>query len=134
MRISTKTLASLLLVTAVMSAAPGIGRRQNVQRRQETQFDRILQRHDRKGELRAEVLGVNTLAFREMHKKMTFAQIVRRSGFASERAFRLALLGKLKGELRQRGWTTQRIDRYVTVGGVREGDQTGHHHGGNRER
>jgi hypothetical protein len=121
MRISTKTLASLLLVTAVMSAAPGIGRRQNVQRRQETQFDRILQRHDRKGELRAEVLGVNTLAFREMHKKMTFAQIVRRSGFASERAFRLALLGKLKGELRQRGWTTQRIDRYVLARSSRLG-------------
>jgi hypothetical protein len=121
MRISTKTLASLLLVTAVMSAAPGIGRKQNVQRRQETQFDRILQRHDRKAELRAEVLGINPLVFRELHKKLTFAEIVRRSGFASERAFRLALLGKLKGELRQRGWTTQRIDRYVLARSSRLG-------------
>jgi hypothetical protein len=113
MRISTKTLASLLLVTAVMSAAPGIGKKQTVQRRRETQFDRILQRHDRKGELRAEVLGVDWHAFREMHKKMPFSEIVRQSGFASERAFRLALLGKLKNELRQRGWSPQRIERFV---------------------
>jgi hypothetical protein len=56
-----------------------------------------------------------------MHKKMTFAGIVRRSGFASERAFRLALLGKLKAELRQRGWTTQRIDRYVLARSSRLG-------------
>jgi len=44
---------------------------------------------------------------------MTFAEIARQSGFTSERAFRLALLGKLKDELRHRGWTSQRIERYV---------------------
>ena len=60
MRISTKTLASLLLVTAVMAAAPGIGKKSREHRR-ETQFDRILQRHDRKGELRAEVLGIDAV-------------------------------------------------------------------------
>jgi hypothetical protein len=111
MRISTKTLASLLLVTAVMAAAPGIGKKQ----KRETQFDRILQRHDRKSELRAEVLGISAPEFRELHKKMTFAEMVRRSGFASERAFRLALLGKLKNELHQRGWTSRRIERYVVA-------------------
>lgn len=113
MRISTKTLASLLLVTAVMAAAPGIGKKQGGKPRRETQFDRILQRHDRKGELRAEVLGVDQPTFRYMHKKMPFSEIVRRSGFASERAFRLAMLGKLKSELRQRGWTAQRIEKFV---------------------
>jgi hypothetical protein len=118
MRISTKMLASLLLVTAVMAAAPGIGMKR---RRQGTQFDRILQRHDRKGELRAEVLGIDAPTFRHLHKTMPFADIVRRSGFASERSFRLALLGKLKGELRQRGWTTQRIDRYVLARSSRLG-------------
>ncbi|HEU4715825.1 MAG TPA: hypothetical protein VFS14_03270 [Candidatus Saccharimonadales bacterium] len=119
MRISTKMLASLLLVTAVMAAAPGIGKKS--ERRQETQFDRILQRHDRKGELRAEVLGISAPVFRELHKKLTFAEIVRRSGFASERAFRLALLGKLKSELRQRGWSSQRIERYVVARSSRIG-------------
>ena len=112
MRISTKTLASLLLVTAVMTAAPGIGKKQRKGRR-ETQFDRLLQKHDRKGELRADVLGIPSFAFRDMQKHMTFDEIVRRSGFSSVRAFRLALLGKLKAELRQRGWTTQRIERYM---------------------
>jgi len=120
MRISTKVLASLLLVTAVMAAAPGIGVKRQ-RRRQGTQFDRILQRHDRKGELRAEVLGIDAPTFRRLHKTLPFIEIVRRSGFASERAFRLALLGKLKGELRQRGWTTQRIDRYVIARSSRLG-------------
>lgn len=121
MRISTKTLASLVLVTAVMVAAPGIGKKQQQKHRRETQFDRILQRHDRKGELRAEVLGIDQATFREIHKKMPFSELVRRSGFASERAFRLALLGKLKSELRQRGWTAQRIDRYVIARSSRLG-------------
>lgn len=112
MRISTKTLASLLLMTAVMAAAPGIGKKPREHKR-ETQFDRILQRHDRKGELRAEVLGIDQPTFRQMHKKMPFSRVIRKCGFVSERAFRLALLGKLKNELRQRGWTAQRIERYV---------------------
>lgn len=113
MRISTKTLASLLLVTAVMVAAPGIGKKPKKQHHQETQFDRILQHHDRKAELRAELLGISPFVFRAKQKRMTFAEIARHSGFTSERAFRLALLGKLKDELRHRGWTAQRIERFV---------------------
>lgn len=114
MRISTKTLASLLLVTAVMTAAPGIGKRPR-QKRQETQFDRILQKHDRKAELRADVLGLHPFTFRSMQKRMTTEEIVRKCGFSSERAFRLALMGKLKDELRHRGWSSQRIERYVVA-------------------
>ncbi|HEU5121908.1 MAG TPA: hypothetical protein VFT59_03600 [Candidatus Saccharimonadales bacterium] len=113
MRISTKTLASLLLVTAVAVAVPGIGKVPGIKRRQESQFDRLLQRHDRKGELRAELLGVDPLTFRDMQKKMSFDEIIRRHGFQDSRAFRLALLGKLKNELRARGWTTRKIDHYM---------------------
>lgn len=115
MRIATKTVATLLLVTAVASAVPGASRLSRSKRRQESQFDRLLQRHDRKGELRAEILGLNPLAFRDMQKRLTFTEIVRRSGFANERAFRLALLGKLKDELHHRGWTPQRIERYMVA-------------------
>ena len=114
MRISTKTLASLLLVTAVAVALPGLsGKVPRVKHRQESQFDRLLQRHDRKGELRAEILGIDPLTFRDMQKKMTFNEIIKRHGFANARAFRLALLGKLKNELRLRGWTTRKIDNYM---------------------
>lgn len=117
MRLSTKTLCSLLVVTAVASAVPGISK--VGRRRQESKFDRLLQRHDRKGELRAEVLGMSPLEFRELQKKLSFADIARRRGFTGERAFRLALLGKLKNELRQRGWSSRRIERYVVARSAR---------------
>lgn len=113
MRISTKTLASLLLVTAVAAAVPGISRSPGTARRRESQFDRLLQRHDRKGELRAEVLGMDAYTFRLLQKKMSFDEIARSAGFKDSRAFRMALLGKLKNELHQRGWTSRRIEHYM---------------------
>ena len=106
-------------MTAVMAATPGMTRRHRKPEKQETQFDRILQRHDRKGELRAEVLGLHPLVLRDMQRYMTFAEIARRRGFPNNRAFRLALLGKLKDELHQRGWTPQRIERFVIARSAR---------------
>lgn len=115
MRISTKTLASLLLVTAVAAAVPGMSRRPGSAHRRESQFDRLLQRHDRKGELRAEVLGIDPYKFRLLQKRLSFEDIARQHGFADSRAFRLALLGKLKNELHQRGWTARRIEQYMVT-------------------
>lgn len=120
-KLSTKTLASLLLVTAVASAVPGISQLSPRKRRHESQFDRLLQRHDRKGELRAEILGVKSIELRSQLKTSSFEEIIKRSGFATQRAFRIALMGKLKSELRQRGWTTQRIERHVTARSPRIG-------------
>lgn len=113
MHISTKTLASLMIVTAVAAAVPGISRLSPGWRRRESQFDRLLQRHDRKGELRAEILGMDPLTFRALQKKVSFDNIAKRSGFSEPRSFRLALLGKLKNELRQRGWNARKIEHYV---------------------
>lgn len=113
MRISTKTLASLLLVTAVAMAVPGISSKVPGRRRSGSKFDRLLQRHDRKGEIRAEILGLNPLDFRTMQKKMTFDEIIRQHGFANSKAFRTALLGRLRNELRQRGWTNRKIDHFM---------------------
>jgi hypothetical protein len=113
MRISTKTLATLLVVTAVAAAVPGISRIPGSKRRQESQFDRLLQRHDRKGELRAAVLEISPLELRDMQKRLSFDEIAHRRGFANTRAFRIALFGKLKNELRARGWTTRRIEQYM---------------------
>lgn len=118
MKLSTKTLCSLLVMTAVASAVPGISK-VGRSKRQESKFDRLLQRHDRKGELRAEVLSVSPLEFRELQKRLSLADIARRRGFASERAFRLALLGKLKNELRQRGWSARRIEQYMVARSAR---------------
>jgi hypothetical protein len=113
MRLSTKTLASLLLVTAVAATMPGISKMPGKRRRRGSQFDRLLQRHDRKGELRAEILGISAADFRAKQKKMSFDEITRASGFSNARAFRLALLGKLKEELHQKGWSSGRIERFV---------------------
>lgn len=113
MRISTKTLASLLLVTAVATAAAGISQLPGRKRRRESQFDRLLQCHDRKGELRAEVLGIDPLELRGLLKRMSFDEITKRRGFKSTRSFRIALFGKIKNELHARGWTNQRIERFV---------------------
>ena len=103
-------------MTAVATAVPKVGRQRRI-----SQFDRLLQRHDRKCELRAELLGLTPLQFRDMQRRKTFKEMIRKGGFLSERAFRLALLGKLKDELHRRGWTLQRIERYVAVRSPRLG-------------
>jgi len=122
MKISTKTLASLLIVTAVAAAVPGLSSKLPPgKRRRSSQFDRLLQRHDRKGELRAEILGLDPQVFRSMQRHMSFEEIARRRGFSSVRGFRLALLGKLKNELHKRGWSAKRIDHYVAVRSTRLG-------------
>lgn len=115
MRISTKTVASLLLVTAVAAAVPGVtGKMPGRKRfRQESQFDRLLQRHDRKGELRAEVLGMDVRTFREKMRHKTLEEVARQRGFKTVREFRIALLGKLKHELRLRGWSLKKIEHFV---------------------
>lgn len=113
-RLSTKTLASLLVVTAVAATVPGISTLPGKKKRR-GQFDRILQRHDRKGELRAEVLGIDAAKFRAEQKKLSFEEIARKSGFTSARSFRLALLGKLKEELHRKGWSRGRIEKFVAA-------------------
>ncbi len=115
MRISTKTVASLLLVTAVAAAVPGVSEKIPGKKRfrWESQFDRLLQRHDRKGELRAEVLGLEVRTFREKLKHKTLEEIAKQRGFRSVREFRIALLGRLKNELHNRGWSFKKIEQFV---------------------
>jgi hypothetical protein len=114
MKIPTKTLTSLMVMTTVAAALPGASWGLT-RRHRESKFDRILQHHDRKGELRAEVLGIDALEFRALQRQVSFPTIIRRYGFRDERAFRLALLGKLKDELRGRGWNHRRIERFVDM-------------------
>lgn len=120
MKISTKTLASLLVVTAVAAAVPGIsGMVPPGKKRKGSQFDRLLQRHDRKGELRAEILGIDVHTFRRLRVHHTLGEIAKRYGFKDTRAFRLALLGKLKNELHQRGWSPRKIEQFVVSRSMR---------------
>ena len=119
MKMSTKTIASLMVVTAVASAMPGASRLGVPRQRRKSQFDKLLAVHNRKGELRAEILGISALTFRQMSRTRSFAQIVRECGIGSTRAFRLALFGRLRDELLRRGWSRAKIDAYMTARVVR---------------
>lgn len=114
MRIPTKALASLLLVTTVAGAVKGATRVVNW-RKFQVRFERMLQRHDRKGELRAEIFGVTPGEFRVLQRHTPLETIVKKYGFKDEPAFCTALLGRLRLELHQRGWTSRRIDQYVNA-------------------
>lgn len=113
MKLSTKTVASLLVVTAVAATAPGLSQIAIPKKRRESQFDKLLSRHDRKGELRAEILGLSPHEFKQMSKQMSFEQVIQACGLYSKRDFRIALLGYLRSELLHRGWSRTRIEAYV---------------------
>lgn len=119
MKLSTKTVASLLVASTVAAAVPGLSQIPISKKRRESQFDRLLQRHDRKGELRAEILGISAYEFRKLQRTMTLDQIIHAHGIDSKRAFRMALVGMFRDELLQRGWTRTRIDTYVMRRAIR---------------
>lgn len=109
MKLKTKSLLSSL-VASIVNAAPGghaIATQRNEQR-----YEKILEKHDRKGELRASVLGINSLDFRNKERKQSLSAIVKSYGFSDEKAFYRALIAKIHEELRRRGWTQQRIAQF----------------------
>lgn len=109
-KLSTKTIATLTVVTAAAAAIPGLSKAALYSN--ESHFDKLLQRHDRKGEMRAEILNLTPHEFKKRLRRYTFDEIISKAGM-TKRTFRLALLGTLRNELRQRGWTTTRIDDYI---------------------
>lgn len=109
-KLSTKTIATLTVVTAAAAAVPGLS--QTALNTSQSQFDKLLQRHDRKGELRADILNMSAHEFKKQLRHHTFDEIISKAGM-TKRTFRMALLGKLRNELRQRGWTTAKIDAYI---------------------
>lgn len=115
MKLPTKTVASLLVATAVAAAVPGLSQIAIPKKRRESQFDKLLARHDRKGELRAEILGLEPYTFRQMSKRLTLEQIIHDCGITNKRAFRIALFGYLRSELLSRGWSRTRIDSYIVT-------------------
>ena len=105
-RLSTKAISSLLKVT--------VNARQNVgQHAEERHFERLLRRHDRKGELRAGILGIDAMVFRELQRRVAFDEIIHLYGFKTQYEFKVALIGKLRDELLRRGWSSRRIDAFA---------------------
>ena len=114
MKLPTKTVASLLVAASAAATVPGLSQLSISGKHKVSQFDRLLQRHDRKGILRAELLGLSVYEFRRLQKTMELDDIIKRCGMDGKRTFRLALVGKLRDELLQRGWSRTRIDSYLT--------------------
>ncbi len=102
-RLSTKTIESLMVATSASLKDIGAGARQR-------HLERMLQHHDRKGELRASILGIDPREFRALQKGRSFDEVMKGHGFKSQHEFLIALLGWLRAELLQRGWSRHRID------------------------
>ena len=109
MKLSTKSLLSAL-VAATVNSAPHT--HHLTSQRHERRYEKVLQKHDRKGELRASVLGMDAVDFRQQERKYTMSRIVNLYGFQDERAFYRAVVGKIRQELRSRGWTPERIQYF----------------------
>jgi hypothetical protein len=111
-KLSTKTIATLTVVTAAAAAMPGASRL--TPGVHGSQYDKLLQRHDRKGDLRASILGMPAHELKRQLRTRSFGSLLASRGM-SERTFRLALLGALKNELKSRGWTAAKVDDYICL-------------------
>lgn len=116
MKIATKTLTSLLIITMItLSSASVVGAVSDSHRghRRESRFERLTHRHDRKMELRASILGVTPRQLKEELESHSFDQVLKKHGFKTRKDFRTAVAGKLKDELKKRGWSEEKIQKVV---------------------
>lgn len=117
MKIATKTLATIILVvmltistTSMALAAP---QEDKTPQRNDRKLERTIRRHDRKMELRASVLGMSADELRDELKTRTFDAIIKQHGFKDRASFHTALIGKLKDELKHRGWSDDKINKML---------------------
>lgn len=116
MKVATNTLATLVLIGIIslssvnMAALDATARhdKANIKR-----LERLYQRHDRKLEIRASVLGISPAELREQLKAKSLDVVVKRYGFRDRAAYYIALTGKLKDELRKRGWSERKFEVLV---------------------
>ncbi len=114
MKIATKTLVSLLIVTALTLSSSGLASATGGDgTRRESRIEKITRRHDRKLELTASLLGISIEQLREELKTTNFDQVLKRHGFKTREDFRTALAGKIKDELKKRGWSDEKIQKAV---------------------
>lgn len=111
MKIATKALATLLIVTVLTISIHGsAGAMSPETTKKEDKLERLQQHHDRKLELRASVLGISADELKEELKEKNFDQVIKKRGFKDRDAFYTAFAGKVKEELMRRGWSEQKID------------------------
>lgn len=115
-KIATNTLATLVLIGMISLtnvhvsalAHGGAADKQQLKR-----LERVYQHHDRKHELRASVLGISPEELREQLKARSLDTVIKKHGFKDRLCFYTAVTGKLKEELRRRGWSERKIEELV---------------------
>lgn len=112
MKIATKALASIMIIAMLSLSAvnlAGAVSGSSITKSSERKLERIIKHHDRKMQLRASVLGLSVDELKEELKIKSFDTVLRQHGFKTREAYRTALTGKLKDELRKRGWSDEKI-------------------------
>ncbi len=116
-KVATNTLATLVLIGIISLSSINVSAvshsADETARQQLKRLERIYQHHDRKHELRASVLGVSADELRAQLKRKPLEVIVKKHGFRDALSFYTALTGKLKDELRHRGWSERKIETFV---------------------
>ena len=115
MKLATKTLASLLVITLISISSSGLASASSSTnfRQRDIKLEKIAQRHDRKLELRASVMGTDPSALKQEIKNSSFDAVAKKHGFKSRADFNTALIGKIKDELKTRGWSEEKIKKLV---------------------
>lgn len=114
MKIATKALVTMLAITMLaISAVPVSAMNAGPSAGLVRQLDRLQQHHDRKLELRASLLGMTPEQLKEALKTKSFNQILKEHGFSTRQAYYNALFGKLKDELKTRGWSDSKIQSFI---------------------
>lgn len=116
MNIATKTLATIMLIAMLTLSTAQVGvaaSSRSSKQREDRQLERMYRHHDKKMELRASVLGISADELREKLKSQSFEQVIKQSGFKDRKSFHTALIGKMKEELKNRGWDESRISEFM---------------------
>ncbi|GEM_PF-247054 len=114
-KIATNTLATLVLVGMMSLASLNVAAladHKTDDKQRLKRLERVYQHHDRKHELRASVLGISADELREQLKVKSLSTVVKKHGFRDKLSFYTAVTGKLKEELRRRGWSERKIDEH----------------------
>ena len=115
-KIATNTLATLVLIGMISLTnvnVSALAQSGSADKQQLKRLERVYQHHDRKHELRASILGISPEELREQLKVKSLDTIVKKHGFKDRLSFYTAMTGKLKDELRRRGWSQRKIEELV---------------------
>lgn len=115
MKLATHTLASLLVIMLVSVSSSSLVSATSPAnfRQREVKLEKIAQKHDRKLELRASVIGVTPDKLKQEIKTSSFDAVAKKYGFKTRSDFNTALVGKIKDELKNRGWSDGKIQKHV---------------------